>query len=238
MSLNKLKTPIVPGLPGPVAAYIAAANSHDLAGLVAAFSGNALVNDQQREYAGTRAIRSWAARVIISDRVTMDVTATEIRENNVALTAMIGGDFDRTGLPDPLYLTFYFSHAGERIDQLIILHNKGEQLRTGLVLARTLEEYFSAKNRQDTAAMLECFAEDAIIVDEAHERRGRESIRQWMEDSTRKYRVSVEPLDAVERDGGTVVTGLVSGDFPGSPAKLRYAFALSGGRIARLEITA
>lgn len=225
-------------LPHPVQAYVTACNSFDLAGLVAAFADDALVNDRQREYAGPDAIRGWAAREIIGDRVTMAVTTTEVRGDNVAVTATIDGDYDKTGLPTPLSLTFYFSVAGDRISQLVILHNNGEQVRTGLPLARPLDAYFAARNSQDVGAMLACFAEDAIVVDESRQQNGKAAIRQWLEDSTRKYRVGVEPLDLIEHDGNTVVTGLVSGNFPGSPVKLRYAFALSSACIARLEITA
>jgi hypothetical protein len=56
--------------------------------------------------------------------VTMQVTGSTCRGNTVAVTANIGGDFDKTGLPAPLVLTFYFSVSGERIVQLIIVHNK------------------------------------------------------------------------------------------------------------------
>jgi len=44
-------------------------------------------------------------------------------------------------------------------------------------------------------------------------------------------------FDVAETNGRTIVTGRVSGDFPGSPIELRYAFALDGDEIARLEIS-
>ena len=40
----------------------------------------------------------------------------------------------------------------------------------------------------------------------------------------------------VERDGQTIVTGLVSGNFPGSPVSLRHEFTLDHEKIIRLEI--
>ncbi len=54
----------------------------------------------------------------------MHVTGATCRGNAVAVTANIDGNFDKTGLPDPLVLTFYFSISGDRIVQLIIVHNK------------------------------------------------------------------------------------------------------------------
>ena len=84
--------------------------------------------------------------------------------------------------------------------------------------------------------MLACFAEGAVVVDDGHERSGRLAIREWIEGSTARYRVKADSIDVAERDGNTVVTCLLSGDFPGSPAKLRYVFSLSEAMIIRLEI--
>jgi ketosteroid isomerase-like protein len=103
-------------------------------------------------------------------------------------------------------------------------------------LPAPLAAYFSAKNRHDIDAMLAPFSEQAVVKDEGQERRGRAAIREWMEETTRKYRVTVEVIDVAEADATTIVTGLVAGNFPGSPAQLRYSFHLDGGRIARLEI--
>jgi hypothetical protein len=40
------------------------------------------------------------------------------------VSAAVDGDYDKTGLPDPLILTFYFSLAGDKISRLIIAGNK------------------------------------------------------------------------------------------------------------------
>ena len=53
---------------------------------------------------------------------------------------------------------------------------------------------------------------------------------------SKKYRPTVEVIDVAETDDRTIVTGRVSGNFPGSPINLRYAFTLAGDKIARLEI--
>ena len=113
-----------PNLPAPVSAYIAATNHFDIDALMATFAEDALVNDHRNEFAGRDAIRNWARREIVNDRVTMLVTGTTSRGNCVAVTANIDGDFDKTGLPVPLVLTFYFSVSAQRIVQLIIVHNK------------------------------------------------------------------------------------------------------------------
>jgi len=99
-----------------------------------------------------------------------------------------------------------------------------------------LAAYYEAKNQHDINGMLAPFAEGAVVRDEGHEHHGRTAIRSWMEHTTRKYRVTVDVKQVETVGDRLIVSGLVSGDFPGSPATLRYAFTLSGSKIARLEI--
>ena len=103
-------------------------------------------------------------------------------------------------------------------------------------LPEPLAAYFAAKNRHDIEGMLAPFAADAIVWDEGQERSGHPAIREWMVETTRKYRVTVEVTGVAVDNDRTLVAALVSGNFPGSPATLHYAFTLEGGSIARLEI--
>lgn len=103
-------------------------------------------------------------------------------------------------------------------------------------LPEPIAAYYAAKNRHDIDAMLAPFAADASVRDEGEEMRGHAAIRHWMEETTRKYRVTVAVAEVSEADGRTLVAADVTGTFPGSPARLRYAFTLEAGRIARLEI--
>ncbi len=111
-------------LPAPIAAYIDATNAADLDAMVGAFSPDALVNDHRDEFDGADAIRGWAAREIIGDRVTMQVTDAARRGTAVSVKAIIDGNFAKTGLPIPLVLAFYFTVSNDRITQLVIVHNK------------------------------------------------------------------------------------------------------------------
>jgi hypothetical protein len=113
-----------PNVPTPVAAYIQATNTFDLNALIATFADDAIVNDQLREYRGHAAIREWAARDIVGDRVTMYVVNAVEHYGHAIVTANVDGDYDKRGLPDPLVLAFYFSVHLEEIVQLIILRNE------------------------------------------------------------------------------------------------------------------
>jgi hypothetical protein len=105
-----------------------------------------------------------------------------------------------------------------------------------LKLARPIADYLAHSNTPDAERAAATFAEDASVLDEGHEHRGRAAIHAWKNDVLQKYHPKVEVLGAEEREGRTIVTGRVSGDFPGSPVTLRYAFTLRGDAISRLEI--
>ena len=113
-------------LPPLVAGFVEATNSFDLERLLATFADDALVNDQLRDYWGKAAIRDWAERDIIGDRLTIAVTKIVSHYGNFIVTANVDGNFDKRGLPDPLVLAFYFTPHHELIVQLIILRNRGD----------------------------------------------------------------------------------------------------------------
>jgi hypothetical protein len=113
-------------LPPLVAAFVEATNSFDLEQLLATFTDDALVNDQLRDYWGKAAIRDWAERDIIGDKLTIAVTKIVSHYGNFIVTANVDGNFDKRGLPDPLVLAFYFTPHHELIVQLIILRNRGD----------------------------------------------------------------------------------------------------------------
>jgi hypothetical protein len=104
-------------------------------------------------------------------------------------------------------------------------------------LPAPIAAYFTANNVHDIDAMLAPFAETAVVKDEGREWRGSAAIRQWMQETTAKYAATVAVTDVVETDGKTLVTGRVSGNFPGSPVDLQFAVTLAGAKISRLEIS-
>jgi len=103
-------------------------------------------------------------------------------------------------------------------------------------LPTIIEEYYQAKNRHDTTAMLACFAESAVVQDEGEELRGPATIANWIETTNRKYRVTVEATSVKEQHGETVVTAQVSGNFDGSPIELHYHFVVENDKIVSLAI--
>ncbi len=105
-------------------------------------------------------------------------------------------------------------------------------------LPDSISIYFDARSARDTDAILACFTPTAIVVDEGEnlEMNGHQAIREWLEGPIAAYDLTTEVTGSSEKDGGILVTALVSGDFPGSPIEFDYHFRLFGGKIDRLEI--
>ena len=104
-----------------------------------------------------------------------------------------------------------------------------------LDLPKPIAAYFTA-DKGDSDAVAECFTENAVVKDEGHTHRGRIAIKAWKTVASAKYEYTCKPLACEEKDGKTVVTSHLVGNFPGSPVDLRFFFKLEGDKISSLEI--
>jgi hypothetical protein len=118
------ETDITHRLPPVIAAYVKASNEADSNAFLGVFTEDALVNDIQREFWGGVAIGKWAEREIFGVHVTMEVMRAIDHYGEVIVNAKLDGTYDKTGLPDPLILTFYFTVREDKITMLIIMRNK------------------------------------------------------------------------------------------------------------------
>jgi hypothetical protein len=110
-----------------------------------------------------------------------------------------------------------------------------KQATESLSLPKPIAAYFTADSG-DGEAVSQCFTENAIVKDEGHTYKGRAAIKEWKADTSAKYQYTSEPFACEEKDGKTVVTSHLVGNFPGSPVDLRYLFKLEGDKIASLEV--
>ena len=101
--------------------------------------------------------------------------------------------------------------------------------------------YLAASDRDDIDAIVACFTEDAVVLDENRHWRGADAIRQWRENVATAYEYTVAIIGSQalgELDGGQrreVYTHL-EGNFPGGQVDLTNRFTLRGDLIGGLEI--
>ncbi|MBM1169685.1 nuclear transport factor 2 family protein [Microvirga arabica] len=105
-------------------------------------------------------------------------------------------------------------------------------------LPSPIKIYLDADRRSDGNALIHAFAPDAIVRDEGRSHAGHHAIGVWWRDVKTKYRHEIEPLDVAGSGDFAKVRARVTGQFPGSPAMLTFAFRLEGNRITGLEIGA
>jgi hypothetical protein len=110
------------------------------------------------------------------------------------------------------------------------------RMENPMQLPLAIDSYFAASHSNEPHLLEGCFEPDAVVIDEGGRHQGLAAIGQWKAASLARYDHRVEPLRSEERDGRIAVAARVSGNFPGSPAELRFVFALRQGRIASLEI--
>lgn len=105
-------------------------------------------------------------------------------------------------------------------------------------LPEPIEDYFRFRAEGKSEQAAASFARDAVIIDEGedHEVVGRDAISQWFAEIADKYKTTLEVVGSVEEEGNVVVTTLVSGNFPGSPAEFLYRFSVRNALIERLVI--
>jgi len=96
--------------------------------------------------------------------------------------------------------------------------------------------YITAANRGETEALAECFAGSAVVRDEGKTIEGLAAIKKWMAETKQKYQHTIEPLASTQKDGTTIVTNRLTGNFPGSPIELEFVFTLDRDKIAALKI--
>jgi hypothetical protein len=113
-------------LDGVVAELFAAINAFDIGSIMGTFADDALVNDVQREFWGKDDIRPWVEREIVGDKVTIEVADAIQHDGLTIVQGVYNGEYDKTGLPDPLVLTHYMTVAEDtgKIANLIIINNR------------------------------------------------------------------------------------------------------------------
>jgi len=105
-------------LPGAAAAYVRWINHHAASAFIALFADSAVVNDVGREFRDLDAIKEWSEKEIFAPLVTLKVIGVADRGAETVLTTRVEGNFDRTGLPDPVIINHAIRADAGRIVSL------------------------------------------------------------------------------------------------------------------------
>jgi hypothetical protein len=101
-------------LQAPVRAVIDAANNGDLAGFLAGFTDDGVVDDWGREFSGAARIRAWSDAEFIGKQVSLAVQSVQILNGETVVSAQVGGN----GFNGPSH--FAFQVSGDRVSRMTI----------------------------------------------------------------------------------------------------------------------
>jgi hypothetical protein len=76
------------------------------------------VNDAGREFRGLEAIKAWSDSDIFAAKVTLAPTDQREADGETVVTTIVDGNFDRTGLPDPVVIDHSLRVAEGKIVRL------------------------------------------------------------------------------------------------------------------------
>jgi ketosteroid isomerase-like protein len=104
-------------------------------------------------------------------------------------------------------------------------------------LPDVVSRYFERDGDRDIDSIVSLFAEDATVIDEGEERHGTTEIRAWQTGAASKYtyRTHITGTEVLGPDR-YLVSGRLTGNFPGGAADLKWDFTIAGQRITRLVI--
>lgn len=220
-------------LPKPVEAHFQATNADDPVTFLSAFAEDAVVIDAGKEYSGKAAIKAWSDHYYFGDHLRLEVTNAVQDAGELVVTAKANGDYDKTGLPDPLYLDFHFTLDGDKITRL---RNVLSSNSRAVPLPQPIAAFYHASDVYDDALLADCFAPNAVLHDEGMDIKGPAAISKHILTANRDANVHMEITILSERDGETIVTATLSGTFEGSPLPLDFHFSLENEKINALNI--
>jgi ketosteroid isomerase-like protein len=104
-------------------------------------------------------------------------------------------------------------------------------------LPDVISRYFERDTDRDIHSIVKLFADDATVIDEGEERHGTAEIQAWQTGAASRYTYTTE-ITATKALGPDryLVTGRLTGNFPGGTADLNWDFTIAGQRITRLVI--
>jgi ketosteroid isomerase-like protein len=107
----------------------------------------------------------------------------------------------------------------------------------GARLPEVIGRYQDAHDRRDTKMALSAFSPDASVLDDGHEFRGTDEIRNWLATAASEFTFTRTLISAEAIDAATwLVVNHLEGDFPGGIVDLRYRFTLADDLISKLVI--
>jgi hypothetical protein len=107
-------------IPQVIRDLITATNKPDVDAYLNCFAEEATVFDEDQKWSGKAAIKQWSIEHQFNFNVRLEPQQAKEVSDEMVITCKLDGDYDKTGLPDPLLLDFHFVIKNDKIIELSI----------------------------------------------------------------------------------------------------------------------
>ncbi|MCI0443559.1 nuclear transport factor 2 family protein [bacterium] len=107
-------------IPKPIATFIEATNKHNSQEFLNVIADTAVIHDEGHDYHGIAEIKGWSDENLFGTKVSLEPLKIIEQRDNTIVRMKIDGNFDKTGLPDPLIMDFHFTIDSDKISRLNI----------------------------------------------------------------------------------------------------------------------
>ncbi len=210
-------------LPEPVEMHFHATNTDNTVAFLSTFQDDAVVLDAGKEYRGKAAIKEWSDQIYFGDHLRLEITNVVQDVSEIVVTAIADGDFDKTGVPDPLFLDFHFIVEETKVSRLRIVLSSNKK---AVPMPSPIAGFYHASDVSDSILLAGCFTDDSVLYDEGNEYHGSAAISEHILEANKDAKVSMEITNCTNQNGVIVVTATLTGEFEGSPLPLDFHFTL------------
>ena len=181
-------------LPRPIKTFLQATRDRNAEALLGAFSEHAVLTDMGEDRRGAE-IREWNEKLYLGANVVVHPIHVEQRDGQIVLAVTVDGDYQTYGVNEPFLHDWHLKLDGDRISALRMVEVK-------LDAPPAIIAFVKAMNMYDGDAMLDAFADGAIVNDQQRQHAGKDAIRRWVDKEIIGDKVTMYVTDATAHTGG------------------------------------
>lgn len=106
--------------PQPIEAFVSAINRHSTEDFLTTLGESVAITDEGQTYRGIEEARTWCDEKYVAAMIILEMIDVSKPGNETIVDFEIDGNFDKSGLPDPLVMDFHFAIENGKIVGLSI----------------------------------------------------------------------------------------------------------------------
>ena len=221
-------------LPHPIASLLRSLRERDRAAVSCVFAADSVVCEGAQRCEGTAAIGQWIDGLPLGEHDLMHPINVAVRDGNMIVTFVVHRHREAADRTRPDRFDWCLTVREDHVAALSIQETAVPELPAAVA------DFVRATNAFDLDALVDTFAEDALVNDQFTTYVGKKSVREWADGAMIGDRVTMHVVDVVRHYECCIVGANVDGEFDKAglpdPFALTFYFSLFEDRIVRLIV--